>query len=609
MSRATLLLVVSSLVACAAQPMAPRPATLDGYMIVPPADAGHLDPAGVTHVMRGLYFLENGHPAAAIPHFRVALLYDASSGYLHQKLAEAWVSEGRLDRARGVLEQGLSRSPTDPYLTTMAGELARRNKRFSEAVALLEYGLDEQHTVLVAGSGLADALAWQKKTAEAEGRVVDLMNANPAREDLAAQLGGVLEDHGRLGTALATYQRARAQKPSSRDAAFGEMRVLELMGRPAEAAASLARLFAYEPDDVALYVQVARLYRRAGSPSAEAYRAEALRLAGSDLAALGIVASGDIAEGDVAAGLALVEEMRRIAAADMGGPPPIQLTAFLAEAHRERGEPTKCLAELQAVADSPDVARTRAGCLADAGRVADALTVLARAVTGPASPRELALDAARVLALEPDEAVARRKLEAFLKIRGFGPYERSLATATLAQHLGHEAEAMALIGALHAVDATNSDLRMRHADALARNGRIEEAVTILRAMVEEQPEDPTRLNALGFTLADAATSLDEAEVHLRHAYRLGSEESFIVDSLGWLAYQKKSYELAERLLVRASRASPNDPEILLHLGETYRARGKREEALACFVKALNAHPARPMKARLEQLVQATRVSS
>ena len=608
MVRAATALLLSGLASCVARVPVPHSASPADHAIALPADVGPLVPAGVTHVMRGQYFLENGYSGAAIPHFRLALLYDADSGYLHQKLAEAWVSEGRLDRARDVLEHGLTRAPTDPYLTTMAGELARRNKRFAEAVALLTHGLADEHTVLVAGSGLADALAWQHKIVEAEGRVIDLMNAYPGRDDLAAQLGGVLEDHGRLGTALLTYQRAREQKPGSREAAFGEMRVLDLLGRPAEAAASLAKLFAYEPDDVALYVQVARLYERAGSSSAKAYRVEALRLAGTDLIARGVVANGDIAEGNLAAGLALVGEMRKSAASDGTGPSAAQLSAFIAEAYRESGDPNRCLAELAGV-DGLEVARTRAGCLAEGGRVDEALALLMRALASGASRRDIALDAARALTHEPDEAVARRKLAAFLRLPGLGNQEQGLATATLVQHFGREAEAMALIGALHAVDKGNTDLRMRYSDALARNGRIDEAVAMLRVMVEEQPEDATRLNALGFTLADAGRELDEAEVHLRHAYRLGSEESFIVDSLGWLAFKRQSYELAERLLVRALRGAANDPEVLMHLGETYRARGKREEALGCFVKALAAHPSLPLKARLEQLVQATRVSS
>jgi Flp pilus assembly protein TadD len=150
---------------------------------------------------------------------------------------------------------------------------------------------------------------------------------------------------------------------------------------------------------------------------------------------------------------------------------------------------------------------------------------------------------------------------------------------------------------------------MRLADALARSGRLDESIAILRAMVEEQPEDPARLNALGFTMADAGRALEEAEVYLRHAYRLASDESFIIDSFGWLAHRRGNQELAERLLTRAAHGAPTDPEILMHLGMVYESRGKHEDAQACFVKALRAHPARPLKAQLERLLPAPRVGT
>lgn len=573
------------------------------HLMAAPADATSLDPAGITHAMRGQYFLENGHSAAAIPHFRLALLYDRDSGYLHQKLAEAWVEEGRLDRAREVLDRGLTRAPGDPFLSTMAGELARRNKRYDDAVPLLMRGLRDEHTVLVAGSGLADALAWQHKTAEAEGTVIDLMNAFPGRDDLAGQLGGVLEDHGRLGTALATYQKARTQKPGSREAAFGEMRVLELMGRPAEAAAALASFFAFDPDDVRLYVQVARLYRRAGSPSAAAYRVEALRLSGNDIMMRGVVANGDMAEGDASAAIALVEEMQRRAATDGYGPSPSQLKAFVAEAYWQSGDPVRCLTALEGGELTSEIVRIRATCLAGTGRVDEGLALLLLAIKSGAPTREMTLDAVRVLTAEPDESIARRKLAAFLGTPRVGKREVALATAALAQHFGHEAEALALLGTVYSLDPSSTDLRMRYTDALARNGRIDDAVAILRLMVEEQPEDPTRLNALGFTLAEAGRDLEEAEVNLRHAYRLASDESFIIDSLGWLAYRQKNYELAERLLERAATTSPKDPEVLMHLGQIYRARGKNEQARAYFVKALAERPSKPLRVQLDQLVK------
>jgi Flp pilus assembly protein TadD len=143
-------------------------------------------------------------------------------------------------------------------------------------------------------------------------------------------------------------------------------------------------------------------------------------------------------------------------------------------------------------------------------------------------------------------------------------------------------------------------LQLRYADALARVDRLDESVTVLRDMVEREPDDPTYLNALGFTLADAGKNLDEAEVYLRHAYRVASDEGFIVDSLGWLLHQRGNDEGAERLLQRALRQSPQDAEVLWHLGEVVKARGKREDARVLFVKALAAHPPKQLKTRIQQ---------
>ncbi len=80
---------------------------------------------------------------------------------------------------------------------------------------------------------------------------------------LAILIAGTLEDHGRLDAALVAYRKARELKPDSRIAAVGEMRILDLEGKYAEAATSLTQLFAFEPDDVALYAQVMRLFDRA----------------------------------------------------------------------------------------------------------------------------------------------------------------------------------------------------------------------------------------------------------------------------------------------------------------------------------------------------------
>ncbi|MBC7795094.1 MAG: hypothetical protein H7Z43_15425 [Clostridia bacterium] len=279
------------------------------------------------------------------------------------------------------------------------------------------------------------------------------------------------------------------------------------------------------------------------------------------------------------------------------------LRAFVAESYLRAGRPDACLTELGASISIPEILRTRASCLAGLGKIEDALVVLGQARVEGGKARELAFDAARFAASDEDDARAHRELDGFLKAMRIEQYDATLARASFAQQLGRDGEAAGLLSALYGSTRPDLDLRLRWADALARTERIDDAVTLLHELVAEQPDDPTRLNALGFTLVEANRSLDEAEVYLRHAYRLASDETFIIDSLGWLMHVRGKDVLAERLLERAVNGSPSDPEILMHLGEVYKARGKRDEAHALFVKAAHLQPSRPIKAKLDRLVR------
>ena len=597
------LLALVSAIACAhrreAPPVDVSPPTTH-VIDVPPITEGVIEPPGVAHIMRGLYFLHHGHPSAAIPHFRLALIYDADSAYLHEKLAEAWLDEGRLDKASEVLERGLQFVPKDPHLSTIAGELARRNADFAMAVKRFDAGLADENTVSLAGPGAIDSLLWTNDRAGADRTSASLASTFSDDDELAVQVGSAYEDHGLLDAALVQYRRARGVRPASREAAIGEMRVLEMLGKPADAANALVELFAFEPDEIPLYTQVMRLFFRAGSMSAEAYKTEALRIAGDEPTGRIVIASGVVAEGKLEQGVSIIRE------AQLGGDDEarkLAVHAFIAETYMRGGEPERCLHELPTPVPIPEILRTRAACLGALGKTHDALLSLAQARSAGGRPRELAFDAARIAASEDDEVRARRELDAFLRATMIDQYGATLARASFAQHLGRENEAAGLISALYGSTQPDLDLRLRWADALARTDRLDESLTLLRTLVPEQPEDPTRLNALGFTLVEANRSLDEAEVYLRHAYRLASDETFIVDSLGWLLHVRGKDALAETMLERAAKGSPTDPEILMHLGEVYKARGKRDAAHALFAKATHLQPSRPLKTKLERLLR------
>lgn len=122
-----------------------------------------------------------------------------------------------------------------------------------------------------------------------------------------------------------------------------------------------------------------------------------------------------------------------------------------------------------------------------------------------------------------------------------------------------------------------------------KQGDIARAIKDLEVLVEQQPENPDLLNALGYTLANRTSEYDRAFVLLDKAMRLKPDNSAISDSMGWLLYKQGRLQEAEALIRTAYELDP-DPEIAAHLGEILWEKGQVQEAQAVWSKALSEHP-------------------
>lgn len=111
----------------------------------------------------------------------------------------------------------------------------------------------------------------------------------------------------------------------------------------------------------------------------------------------------------------------------------------------------------------------------------------------------------------------------------------------------------------------------------------------LRRMIALDPDDPTALNALGYTLADMTERSAEALALIEKAIALKPDEPTIIDSLGWVQYRLGRLDEAVATLRRAYEKLP-DPEIAAHLGEVLWVSGQREEARRVWNEARRADP-------------------
>ena len=111
----------------------------------------------------------------------------------------------------------------------------------------------------------------------------------------------------------------------------------------------------------------------------------------------------------------------------------------------------------------------------------------------------------------------------------------------------------------------------------------------LRKLIEVKPDHAHAYNALGYSFAERNTRLGEARKLVEKALELAPEDSFIVDSLGWVQYREGDLKGAAQTLKRAYDNRP-DAEIGAHLGEVLWMLGDRGEANRVWQESLKTAP-------------------
>jgi tetratricopeptide (TPR) repeat protein len=111
----------------------------------------------------------------------------------------------------------------------------------------------------------------------------------------------------------------------------------------------------------------------------------------------------------------------------------------------------------------------------------------------------------------------------------------------------------------------------------------------LRAVIRLQPDHAQAHNALGYMLTEHTTRYAEARALIDVAIKLSPEDSFIIDSLGWLQFKMGQIPQAVETLQRAYKKRP-DGEIAAHFGEALWANKQPEEARKIWAAAIKDHP-------------------
>jgi tetratricopeptide (TPR) repeat protein len=137
---------------------------------------------------------------------------------------------------------------------------------------------------------------------------------------------------------------------------------------------------------------------------------------------------------------------------------------------------------------------------------------------------------------------------------------------------------------------------------LEQAGRVHESVAALEQLLTQRPDDPTILNALGYTLADHSLELPQAEALIRRALIVMPDSPAALDSLGWVRFRAGDAPAAARTLAHAWSVG-HDAEIAAHLGEALWVSGEPSEARKVWATALAREPdSKPLKATVKRFV-------
>jgi tetratricopeptide (TPR) repeat protein len=123
----------------------------------------------------------------------------------------------------------------------------------------------------------------------------------------------------------------------------------------------------------------------------------------------------------------------------------------------------------------------------------------------------------------------------------------------------------------------NVDLRYAMASTYEEQGRVAAALHELTGLVNDRPDDPAALNALGYTLADHSRDLGRARKLIERAYAAAPRNAAILDSLGWVMFRQGHSAEAESYL-RIAYADDRGGDIAAHLGEVLWRLGKPADA-------------------------------
>ncbi|MGI9308911.1 MAG: tetratricopeptide repeat protein [Gammaproteobacteria bacterium] len=232
---------------------------------------------------------------------------------------------------------------------------------------------------------------------------------------------------------------------------------------------------------------------------------------------------------------------------------------------------------------------------------AEAVEMLGAIVSGPyLVPAQIAIS--RAYEQLGDAETGIEELRHFAERHPRYAFDVLVPEANLLLGMERDPEALETIEYALIFKPDSVDLMLTKGGILDRMKQVDDAVEVFERALEIAPEDPTVLNALGYTLANNKRRYRDAHGYIKQALALDPDNPAIQDSMGWVLYRRGKLEQAREYLEQAY-ATMADPEIAAHWGEVLWKQGEEEAAQQLWAESLEKYPSsEPLQETMQRLM-------
>ncbi len=554
--------------------------------------------------------------------FRKLIALYPETRALRHTLAQFYVLHGRADAAEAEYRAIAAENPNDvqarldvvrfigsvkgqqaalEHLQKMIGEDAGSNE-LSFALVTMQQAQGDQaaaeavlRTIIARAGDTPDAVKAKGLLAgmlllngdkPAAQRLIDEVLAGDQRNEQGLLLkAGLAIDARQFDQAIADLRTILRDSPSSPRALLMLAKAHELTGSVELAQENYLK--AYEVGKPALQFGMAYaefLLQQGQMARAEVVASEVLQAHANHVPAMRVLAQARISQGNWPGAQAVADDMQALSGQEQAAE-QIRGTLFAA-----RKEYSESIAAFRRAYDAspadaqPMVALVRSYLLA--GKASEAMDFLRSVIqASPTNARALLLLGELHAAGRDDAAAA----QIFQQVIGLQPQQAAsyVSLANLHVRAGRLSEAEQVLAQGLERAPGNFELLLARAGILEVSGRFDEAISAYEALHKDHPGSDVAVNNLASLLSEQGAE----QASWVRAYELAqrfkrSEVPYFKDTLGWAAYRLGKVEEGLALIEDAARQLPEQPVFRYHLGMSYAALNRNEQARVELQKAL-----------------------